>query len=134
MNFEILNFSAITDKRGSLIALENLKDIPFEVKRIYYIFDTKPEFPRGAHAHTNLEQVLIMMDGSCEIMLSNGKISQSIILNRPDIGLYIGKNIWREMKNFSYGAKLLVLASEFYDEKEYIRNYDEFLKVITNGK
>lgn len=134
MNFEILNFSAITDKRGSLIALENLKDIPFEVKRIYYIFDTKPEFPRGAHAHTNLEQVLIMMDGSCEIMLSDGKISQSIILNRPDIGLYIGKNIWREMKNFSYGAKLLVLASEFYDEKEYIRNYDEFLKVIANGR
>ncbi|EAH8848324.1 WxcM-like domain-containing protein [Campylobacter lari] len=134
MNFEILNFSAITDKRGSLIALENLKDIPFEIKRIYYIFDTKPEFPRGAHAHTNLEQVLIMMDGSCEIILNDGKTSQSIILNRPDIGLYIGKNIWREMKNFSYGAKLLVLASEFYDEKEYIRNYDEFLKVITNGK
>ncbi|HEC1754849.1 TPA: WxcM-like domain-containing protein [Campylobacter lari] len=128
--YKILNFSAITDKRGSLIALENLKDIPFEVKRIYYIFDTKPEFPRGAHAHINLEQVLIMMDGSCEIMLNDGKISQSIILNRPDIGLYIGKNIWREMKNFSYGAKLLVLASEFYDEKEYIRNYDEFLKVI----
>ncbi|WP_257904929.1 WxcM-like domain-containing protein [Campylobacter lari] len=130
MNFEILNFSAITDKRGSLIALENLKDIPFEVKRIYYIFDTKPEFPRGAHAHTNLEQILIMIDGSCEIMLNDGKISQSIILNRPDIGLYIGKNIWREMKKFSYGAKLLVLASEFYDEKEYIRNYNEFLKVV----
>lgn len=128
--YKILNFSTITDKRGSLIALENLKDIPFEIKRIYYIFDTKPELPRGAHAHTNLEQVLIMMDGSCEIILNDGKISQSIILNRPDIGLYIGKNIWREMKNFSYGAKLLVLASEFYDEKEYIRNYDEFLKVV----
>ncbi|EPP8196535.1 sugar 3,4-ketoisomerase [Campylobacter lari] len=128
--YKILNFSTITDKRGSLIALENLKDIPFEIKRIYYIFDTKPELPRGAHAHTKLEQVLIMIDGSCEIMLNDGKISQSIILNRPDIGLYIGKNIWREMKNFSYGAKLLVLASEFYDEKEYIRNYDEFLKVV----
>ncbi|MCV3395184.1 FdtA/QdtA family cupin domain-containing protein [Campylobacter lari] len=130
MNFEILNFSAINDKRGSLIALENLKDIPFEIKRIYYIFDTKPEFPRGAHAHTNLEQVLIMMDGSCEIILNDGKISQNIILNRPDVGLYIGKNIWREMKNFSYGAKLLVLASEFYDEKEYIRDYDKFLRVL----
>ncbi|EAJ1254688.1 WxcM-like domain-containing protein [Campylobacter lari] len=134
MDFEILNFSAINDKRGSLIALENLKDIPFEVKRIYYIFDTKPEFPRGAHAHTNLEQVLIMIDGSCEIVLNDGKISQSIILNRPDIGLYIGKNIWREMKNFSYGAKLLVLASEFYDEKEYIRNYEEFLKVVIDER
>ncbi|HEC1786659.1 FdtA/QdtA family cupin domain-containing protein [Campylobacter sp. IFREMER_LSEM_CL1904] len=128
--YKILNFSAITDKRGSLIALENLKNIPFEIKRIYYIFDTKPEFPRGAHAHTNLEQVLIMIDGSCEIILNDGKISQNIILNRPDIGLYIGKNIWREMKNFSYGAKMLVLASDFYNEKEYIRNYDKFLKVI----
>ncbi|MCR8687241.1 sugar 3,4-ketoisomerase [Campylobacter sp. 1569] len=127
--YKILNFSAITDKRGSLIALENLKNIPFEIKRIYYIFDTKPEFPRGAHAHTNLEQVLIMIDGSCEIILNDGKISQNIILNRPDIGLYIGKNIWREMKNFSYGAKMLVLASDFYNEKEYIRNYDKFLKV-----
>lgn len=130
MNYKILNFNTKSDDRGSLIALENLKEIPFEIKRIYYIYDTKPEFPRGAHAHRELEQVLIMMEGSCELILNDGKNIKNIILNRPDIGLFIGKNMWREMKNFSYGAKLLVLASDFYNEKEYIRNYNEFLKVV----
>ncbi len=130
MNYKILNFNTKSDDRGSLIALENLKEIPFEIKRIYYIYDTKPEFPRGAHAHRELEQVLIMMEGSCELVLNDGKNIKNIILNRPDIGLFIGKNMWREMKNFSYGAKLLVLASDFYNEKEYIRNYNEFLKVL----
>ncbi|MCE7323175.1 FdtA/QdtA family cupin domain-containing protein [Campylobacter coli] len=130
MNYKMLNFNAKSDNRGSLIALENLKEIPFEIKRIYYIYDTKPEFPRGAHAHRELEQVLIMMEGSCELVLNDGKDIKNIILNRPDVGLFIGKNIWREMKNFSYGAKLLVLASDFYNEKEYIRNYDEFLRIV----
>ncbi|EJY9594801.1 WxcM-like domain-containing protein [Campylobacter coli] len=130
MNYKILNFNVKSDSRGSLIALEKLKEIPFEVKRIYYIYDTKPDFPRGAHAHKELEQVLIMMDGSCELVLNDGKDIKNIILNRPDVGLFIGKNIWREMKNFSYGAKLLVLASDFYNEKEYIRNYDEFLRIV----
>lgn len=133
MNYKILNFKTKSDDRGSLIALENLKEIPFEIKRIYYIYDTKPDFPRGAHAHKNLEQVLIMMDGSCEIILNDGKNTQSVILNRPDMGLFIGKNIWREMKNFSYGAKLLVVASDFYDEDEYIRDYDLFLGVVNDS-
>ena len=126
----MLNFNAKSDNRGSLIALENLKEIPFEIKRIYYIYDTKPEFPRGAHAHRELEQVLIMMEGSCELVLNDGKNIKNIILNRPDMGIFIGKNMWREMKNFSYGAKLLLLASDFYNEKEYIRNYDEFLRIV----
>ncbi|EFS5864171.1 WxcM-like domain-containing protein [Campylobacter coli] len=125
-------FNVKSDSRGSLIALENLKEIPFEVKRIYYIYDTKPDFPRGAHAHKELEQVLIMMDGSCELVLNDGKDIKNIILNRPDMGIFIGKNIWREMKNFSYGAKLLVLASDFYNEKEYIRDYEEFLRNIND--
>ncbi|EAJ3381341.1 WxcM-like domain-containing protein [Campylobacter coli] len=132
MNYKILNFNVKSDNRGSLIALENLKEIPFEIKRIYYIYDTKPEFPRGAHAHRELEQVLIMMEGSCELVLNDGKNIKNIILNRPDMGIFIGKNMWREMKNFSYGAKLLVLASDFYNEKEYIRDYEEFLRNIND--
>lgn len=128
----MLNFNAKSDNRGSLIALENLKEIPFEIKRIYYIYDTKPEFPRGAHAHRELEQVLIMIEGSCELVLNDGKNIKNIILNRPDMGIFIGKNMWREMKNFSYGAKLLVLASDFYNEKEYIRDYEEFLRNIND--
>ncbi len=132
MNYKILNFNAKSDDRGSLIALENLKEIPFEIKRIYYIYNTKPEFPRGAHAHRELEQVLIMMEGSCELVLNDGKNIKNIILNRPDMGIFIGKNMWREMKNFSYGAKLLVLASDFYNEKEYIRDYEEYLRNIND--
>ncbi|EAK7841085.1 FdtA/QdtA family cupin domain-containing protein [Campylobacter jejuni] len=131
MNYKVLNFNSKSDLRGSLIALENLKELPFEIKRIYYIYDTKPDFPRGAHAHKNLEQVLIAIDGSCEVLLNDGKNQASVILNRPDKGLYIGKNMWRDMKNFSYGAKLLVLASDFYDEKEYIRDYEEFLRSLS---
>lgn len=118
------------DNRGCLIALENLKEIPFKIQRIYYIYDTNPDFPRGAHAHKELEQVLIMMDGSYEIVLNDGRHSKSITLNRPDIGLFIGKNMWSEMRNFSYGAKLWVLASDYYDDSEYIRNYDEFLRMV----
>ncbi|WP_286005413.1 sugar 3,4-ketoisomerase [Campylobacter avium] len=130
MQYKLLKMEINKDKRGSLIALENLKTVPFEIKRVYYIYDTKPDIDRGGHAHTNLEQILIMMDGACEVLLDNGKEKKSIILNRPDVGLYIGKNMWREMKNFSYGAKLLVLASDLYDEKEYIRSYDEFLRIV----
>ncbi|KPH55952.1 sugar 3,4-ketoisomerase [Helicobacter pullorum] len=132
MNYKLLHLNKIGDKRGSLVVLENLKGIPFEIKRIYYIFDTRPEFDRGGHAHTDLEQVLIAIDGACEVVLDNGRKTQSVLLNRPDLGLYIGRNIWREMRNFSYGAKLLVLASDFYDEKEYIRDYDEFLRSIND--
>ncbi|WP_144666854.1 sugar 3,4-ketoisomerase [Campylobacter jejuni] len=131
MNYKVLNFNSKSDHRGNLIALENLKELPFEIKRIYYIYDTKPDFPRGAHAHKNLEQVLIAIDGSCEVLLNDGKNQASIVLNSPDKGLYIGKNMWRDMKNFSYGAKLLVLASDFYDEKEYIRDYKEFLRSVS---
>ena len=84
------------------------------------------------HAHKNMEQIIVAMDGSCQFVLDDGKSRETLWLNRPDVGLYIGKNMWREMKNFSYGCKLMVLASDYYDEKEYIRNYDEFLKGIKN--
>lgn len=82
------------------------------------------------HAHKELEQVIVAMDGACTFVLDDGKNREEVVLNRPDIGLYIGKNMWREMKNFSYGCKLMVLASTYYDENEYIRDYDDFLKVI----
>ncbi|TQR33746.1 WxcM-like domain-containing protein [Campylobacter sp. MIT 99-7217] len=129
MNIKLLKMKVLGDERGKLVSLEANKNVPFEIKRVYYIFDTLPEEDRGKHAHVNLEQLIIAIDGSCEFILDDGKEKQNIVLNRPDIGLYIGKNIWREMKNFSYGAKLMVLASDYYDEKEYIRSYDEFLKI-----
>ena len=134
MNYKLINMNVHGDNRGKLIALEGCKDIPFEIKRVYWIFDTLPDLDRGFHAHKNMEQVIIAMDGSCEFVLDDGKTREKVWLNRPDVGLYIGKNIWREMKHFSYGCKLMVLASDYYDEKEYIRDYDEFLKEVKLGE
>lgn len=128
MNYELINMKVFGDERGKLVSLEGGKNIPFDIKRVYYIFDTLPDQERGQHAHKNLEQIIVAMDGACEFVLDDGKNRETVRLNRPDVGLYIGKNMWREMHHFSYGCKLMILASEYYDEKEYIRNYDEFLK------
>ncbi|TLD82034.1 WxcM-like domain-containing protein [Helicobacter sp. MIT 05-5293] len=130
MDYRILPLHAFSDKRGSLVALESCKNVPFEIKRVYYIFDTSPEFDRGGHAHTNLEQLMLCLAGSCEFVLDDGKCKEKVILDSPKVGLYIGKNIWREMKNFSRDCRLVVLASDYYDENEYIRSYEEFLKMI----
>ena len=133
-NFELIDLKVNGDERGKLIALESLKDIvPFEVKRVYWIYDTIPDLVRGKHAHKNLEQIIVAIDGACQFVLDNGKMKETIWLNRPNQALYIGKNMWREMHHFSYGCKLMVLASEYYDEKEYIRNYDDFIKEVNNG-
>lgn len=118
------------DQRGQLIALEEFKDIPFQIKRVYYMYDTKDGFVRGKHAHKSLEQILICIHGSCKIKLDNGIEKKIVPLERPYEGLYVANNIWREMYDFSKEAVLLVLASELYDEDDYIRNYDEFLRFI----
>ena len=130
MNYKLINMDIHGDERGKLISLESGKNIPFELKRIYYIYDTIPDLERGKHAHKNLEQIIVAIDGACQFVLDDGKNRETVWLNRPDVGLYIGKNMWREMRHFSYGCKLMILASEFYDEKEYIRDYDEFLKEV----
>ena len=118
------------DDRGQLVALEEKKDIPFEIKRVYYMYDTGEGVRRGFHAHKSLEQILICIHGSCKILLDNGGEEKVVSLEKPYEGLYICNDIWREMYDFSPDAVLLVLASDFYDESDYIRNYDEFLKLI----
>lgn len=130
MNYHLITFDPHADARGKLVAIEANKDIPFEIKRVYYMFDTLPNESRGFHAHKTLEQVIIAMDGACRFVLDDGTNREEVVLNRPDVGLYIGQNMWREMHDFSYGCKLVVLASEYFDEKEYIRTYDEFLKTL----
>lgn len=130
MNYKVLNLQVINDERGKLVSLESLKNLPFAIKRVYYMFDTSPDLPRGFHAHKELEQLVIAIDGACEFVLDDGKNKESVWLNRPDVGLYIGKNMWQEMRNFSYGCKLMILASDYYDESEYIRDYAEFLKRV----
>ena len=132
MNYKLIDMRVFGDERGKLISLEGNKTVPFDIKRVYWIFDTLPDQDRGMHAHKNMEQIIVAMDGACEFILDDGKTRESIWLNRPDVGLYIGQNMWREMKNFSYGCKLMVLASDYYDEKEYIRDYDEFLEGVNH--
>lgn len=130
MNYKLLSLQTIGDERGKLVSLESNKNLPFAIKRVYYMFDTSPDEPRGFHAHKELEQLVIAIAGACEFVLDDGKSKESLWLNRPDVGLYIGKNMWREMRNFSYGCKLMILASDYYDESEYIRDYAEFLEII----
>lgn len=132
MHYETIDFSVFGDNRGSLVALESFKNIPFNIQRVYYIYDTLTDQARGKHAHKELEQVIVCLHGSCTIILDDGKKQEHIKMNSPDCGLYIGKNIWREMKGFSRGCILLVLANGYYDEKEYIRDYEEFLNLVAN--
>lgn len=124
------DFQQHGDDRGQLVALEEMKDIPFHVKRVYYMYDTKEGVRRGYHAHRNLEQILISIHGTCKIHLDDGKETAEVLLDKPYEGLYIANNMWREMYDFSPDAVLMVLASEYYDEKDYIRDYNAFLDFI----
>ncbi len=128
MKITTFDFTSHGDDRGQLVALEEQKDYPFKVKRVYYLYDTKEGVRRGFHAHKCLEQILVCVKGSCKILLDDGREKENIVLDRPTLGLYVGNNMWREMYDFSPDAVLLVLASELYDEADYIRNYDDFLK------
>lgn len=123
-------FHEICDKRGVLVAIQQIKDIPFEIKRIYYMYEMEKDVTRGYHAHRTLQQVLICINGSCKILLDNGTEKEIVVLDKKNLGLYVGPYMWREMFDFSEDAVLLVLASDYYDEKDYIRNYDEFLQSI----
>lgn len=123
-------FPPLGDDRGSLVALEAEKTVPFPIKRVYYIFATQQDVARGFHAHRNLQQVATCITGRCRIILDDGETREEVWLDSPTKGLLIGDLIWREMHNFSKDCVLLVLASEHYDESDYIRNYEEFLKVV----
>ena len=118
------------DERGQLVALEEFNDIPFEIKRVYYMYDTKEGVRRGYHAHKSLQQILICIHGSCKILLDNGKEKKKVYLEKPYEGLYVPNNMWREMYDFSPDAVLMCLASEVYNEDDYIRDYQQFLDFI----
>lgn len=118
------------DDRGQLVAVEEFKDIPFEIKRVYYMYETQKDVRRGFHAHKSLEQILVCIHGSCKILLDNGREKKIVLLEKPYEGLYISNDMWREMYDFSSDAVLLVFASDFYKEDDYIRDYEEFLKFI----
>ena len=130
MDIKMFQFPPHGDDRGQLVAIEENKDLPFDVKRVYYIYDTLPGVRRGFHAHKNLEQILLCVNGTCKIHLDNGFDTAEVVLDKPNEGLYISNDMWREMYDFTPGTVLLVLASEHYDEADYIRDYQQFLKLV----
>ena len=128
-----ISFKPLGDERGSLVALEGNKSVPFDIKRVYYIFGTKEGVSRGFHAHQNLKQVAVCVTGCCRFVLDNGKQREEVVLDKSTTGLLIEDLTWREMHDFSPDCVLMVLASEYYDESDYIRDYEEFLKIVNNG-
>lgn len=126
----LLDLSVIGDTRGALVAIENDEKLPFLVKRIYYMYRTSPDVVRGLHAHKNLEQILITLNGSVEVSVESAEGKNSFRLESPNVGLHISGLVWRELMNFSPDAVVLVLASEHYDEDDYIRDYKEFKALL----
>jgi dTDP-4-dehydrorhamnose 3,5-epimerase-like enzyme len=126
----LINFPPLGDDRGSLVALEAHKTVPFDVKRVYYIFGTQAGVSRGFHAHRALQQVAVCVTGKCRMVLDDGQRREEVWLDSPTKGLLIGDLVWREMHDFSPDCVLLVLASEFYNENDYIRKYSDFLYTI----
>lgn len=133
MNNNIIQFKEIGDERGSLVSLEAMKNIPFDIKRVYYIYKTQ-DIARGFHAHKDLQQVLVCVSGSCTVILDDGNKKETHHLNDPAKGLLVDKVIWREMHDFSKDCVLMVLASEHYDENDYLRDYKEFLDYKNENK
>jgi len=131
-NCKLLNLHEIGDYRGKLIALEEIKDYPFKAKRIYYIYGCENNIRRGYHSHKRTDQLLICVNGSCKIYLDDGMNKEDVLLDNKSIGLIVGRDVWHEMYDFSKDCVLLVLASELYNESDYIRNYEDFLKYLRN--
>ncbi|WP_227542920.1 sugar 3,4-ketoisomerase [Acinetobacter chinensis] len=129
---KLIDLPDLGDDRGGLVAIESNQSVPFEVKRLYYIFNTTDR-PRGFHAHIELKQLAICLKGSCRFILDDGKSKEEILLDTPLQGLYIDGVVWREMHDFSEDCVLLVLASEHFSEADYIRDYQDFLKAVQNG-
>ncbi len=127
-----MQFSGQSGERGSLFVVEAKKDLPFEIKRVYYVKNVPDGKSRGAHAHKTLEQVIIAVEGSVNVELDDGRNTSKFILNNPDTGLYLPPGYWRRLDNFSPGSILMALASACYDPQDYIRDYDKYLKWRSN--
>lgn len=117
-----------SDRKGNLTVVENGITLPFDVKRVYYVYDVPGGESRGAHAHRNLSQLIVAASGSFKVTLDDGRVKRSFFLNRPYQGLLVKPGLWRDLEDFSSGAVCMVLASDVYKEDDYIRNYDDFVK------
>jgi dTDP-4-dehydrorhamnose 3,5-epimerase-like enzyme len=126
-----IEFPSLGDDRGSLVALEGNKTVPFNIKRVYYIFGTQPGVSRGFHAHKALKQVAVCITGKCRMLLANGTEEAEVWLDDPARGIAIEEMVWHEMHDFSPDCVLLVMASENYDESDYIRSYEDFIRLTS---
>jgi dTDP-4-dehydrorhamnose 3,5-epimerase-like enzyme len=126
-NCKIFELPRITDNRGNLTFIEEKKHFPFEIKRLYYLYDVPANLERGGHAHKKLHQLMIAISGKFDVEVDDGENKQTFTLSCPSEGLYISPGIWRDLKNFSLGSVCLVLASDFYSEDDYYRDYNQFL-------
>ena len=127
---KLIELPKIADPRGNLTFIEGGRHVPFQIRRVYYLYDTPGGAERGGHAHKGLHQLIVAMSGSYDVVLDDGNQRKRIHLNRSYYGLYVCPMIWREMDNFSSGAVCLALASEPYDEKDYYRDYREYLRAL----
>ena len=123
-------FKVLGDYRGQLVALETNRQIPFDVKRVFYIYGTQDGISRGNHSHYKTKQFLVAVNGNCKVTLDNGKEKETFDLNKPNLGLFQDALIWGTMHDFSSDCVLMVLADEYYDASDYITNYDKFLEVV----
>ncbi len=131
MNSRIINLPKIEDPRGNLSVIEK-ENIPFAVKRVYYLYDVPSGAERGGHAHINQQEFIIAVSGSFDVVLNDGISDKTFSLNNPSSGLYVGNDTWRELKNFSSGAVCLVVSSGEFDESDYIREFDDFIIYLAN--
>ena len=134
MDIKVIQLKSCGDDRGSLIALEENSNIPFEIKRVYYMFKTGEAVRRGFHAHKTLKQVAIAVRGSCKFMLDDGTEKIEVTLNHPAQGLLIESFMWREMYDFSEDCVLMVLADQIYNESDYVRNYEQFVEQVQSSE
>ena len=130
MDTEMISIPKIEDYRGHIAVIEK-ETVPFEIKCVYYLFDVPSSSSRGGHAHKSLQQLLIPLSGSFDVVLKDGTETQIVTLNKPDRGLLIKSMVWRELENFSSGAVCLVIASEVFDEDDYIRDFDDFISFVS---
>ncbi|MCG8431702.1 MAG: FdtA/QdtA family cupin domain-containing protein [Candidatus Omnitrophica bacterium] len=126
----VVFLSKVHNRAGNITAIENNKSIPFDIRRVYYLYDVPGGEERGGHAHYELQQFVVALSGAFDVLLDDGTNKKVIHLDRPFVGLHITTGIWRELLNFSSGSVCLVLASHKYDEADYIRDYDTFLKLV----
>lgn len=134
LKLQIIELPKILDRRGNLTFIEQHRHVPFDIKRVYYLYDVPGGESRGGHAHRQLQQFIIAASGSFTVITHDGRQEQRFFLNRSYYGLYIPKMIWRELDNFSSGSVCLVLASEFYDKDDYIRDFNAFVKLAQQNE